>query len=45
MKFPVEMPHAAVAEFCVRNHIRNFSLFGSILTPRFGDDSDIDMLV
>jgi len=29
----------------VRNHIRKLSLFGSILTPRFGDESDVDMLV
>jgi len=42
---PVEMPRDAIAAFCVRNHIRKLSLFGSILTPRFGDESDIDMLV
>jgi predicted nucleotidyltransferase len=42
---PVEIPHDAITEFCVRNHIRKLSLFGSILTPRFGDESDIDMLV
>jgi predicted nucleotidyltransferase len=28
-----------------RNHIRRLSLFGSVLTSRFGDLSDIDMLV
>jgi predicted nucleotidyltransferase len=42
---PVEIPREAIAAFCVRNHIRKLSLFGSILTPRFRDDSDIDMLV
>jgi predicted nucleotidyltransferase len=42
---PVEVPGEAVAAFCVRNHIRKLSLFGSILTPRFGDASDIDVLV
>ena len=42
---PVEIPHEAITAFCVRNHIRKLSLFGSILTPRFGGESDIDMLV
>lgn len=42
---PVEIPREAIAGFCVRNHIRKLSLFGSILTPRFHDESDIDMLV
>ena len=42
---PVEMPRDAIAAFCVRNHIRKLSLFGSVLTPRFSDESDIDMLV
>ena len=42
---PVEIPREAIAAFCVRNHIRKLSLFGSILTPRFSDESDIDMLV
>lgn len=32
-------------EFCERNHIRKLSLFGSVLTPRFRPESDIDMLV
>jgi len=34
-----------IAAFCLRNHIRKLSLFGSILTERFRDESDIDMLV
>jgi len=42
---PVEIPRAAIAAFCERNHIRKLSLFGSILTERFRDESDIDMLV
>jgi len=42
---PVEIPREAIAAFCARNHIRKLSLFGSILTPRFGAESDIDMLV
>ncbi|HEY3825293.1 MAG TPA: nucleotidyltransferase domain-containing protein [Bryobacteraceae bacterium] len=42
---PVEIPREAIADFCVRIRIRKLSLFGSILTDRFGDQSDIDMLV
>jgi predicted nucleotidyltransferase len=42
---PLEIPREAIAAFCVRNHIRKLSLFGSILSPRFRDESDIDMLV
>src|SRR5438034_1241370 len=34
-----------IAEFCARNHIRKLSLFGSILTPRFSSESDVDLLV
>jgi predicted nucleotidyltransferase len=42
---PVEIPREAIASFCARNHIRKLSFFGSVLTSRFGDQSDIDMLV
>ena len=42
---PVEIPSEAIAAFCQRNHIRKLSLFGSILTDRFRDDSDVDLLV
>jgi uncharacterized protein len=41
----VRIPSEAIAAFCERNHVRKLSLFGSVLTERFGDDSDIDMLV
>ena len=34
-----------LAEFCRRRHIRKLSLFGSVLTPAFGADSDIDVLI
>ena len=39
------IPRAFLESFCARNHIRRLSLFGSVLTPRFRADSDIDMLV
>jgi predicted nucleotidyltransferase len=41
----VNLPEDALAEFCARWKIRELSLFGSVLTEAFGDDSDIDVLV
>ncbi len=40
----IEMPREQLAEFCRRNHIRNLSLFGSILRDDFGPNSDVDIL-
>ena len=34
-----------LAEFCRRNHIRQLSLFGSVLRDDFGPGSDVDVLV
>jgi len=34
-----------IARFCRRNHIRKLSLFGSVLTRAFNEESDIDVLV
>ena len=34
-----------LADFCRQNHIRRLSLFGSILTEDFSNDSDVDVLV
>ena len=34
-----------LAEFCRRNHIRKLALFGSVITDRFGPNSDVDFLV
>ncbi len=42
---PIELPREQIEAFCVRNHIRKLSLFGSVLTPRFRPSSDIDVLV
>jgi predicted nucleotidyltransferase len=42
---PIAVPSELIAEFCRRNHIRKLSFFGSVLTPRFGPDSDVDVLV
>lgn len=39
------IPRDKIEAFCVRHHIRKLSLFGSILTPRFRPESDVDVLV
>lgn len=35
----------AVADFCRRWHVREFSLFGSVLRDDFTEDSDMDVMV
>ena len=42
---PIAVPAEFIAEFCGRSHIRRLSFFGSVLTPRFRSESDIDVLV
>jgi predicted nucleotidyltransferase len=42
---PVELQPQQIEAFCVRNHIRKLSLFGSVLTDRFRPESDVDVLV
>ena len=39
------VPKDKITDFCRRNHIRQLSLFGSVLRDDFGPDSDIDVLV
>lgn len=34
-----------LADFCRRNHVRKLAIFGSALTERFNDASDVDILV
>jgi len=41
----IEVNHRELDEFCRRNSIRRLSLFGSVLTERFSDSSDVDLLV
>ena len=37
--------HETIAEFARRNGIRRLSFFGSIVTPAFDEQSDVDILV
>ncbi|MGD0498419.1 MAG: nucleotidyltransferase domain-containing protein [Bryobacteraceae bacterium] len=41
----IEIPEAEITGLCRRNGIRKLALFGSVLTPRFSDSSDVDVLV
>ena len=41
----LEIPKLEIADFCRRNRIRKLAFFGSVLTDRFSDASDIDVLV
>ncbi len=40
-----EIPEAQIGELCRRYGIRRLALFGSVLTNRFSETSDIDVLV
>jgi len=41
----ITIPEERLTEFCRRHHIRRLALFGSVLRPDFGPDSDVDVLV
>ena len=41
----IEVSHKELFEFCRGNSIRRLALFGSVLTERFSDSSDVDVLV
>jgi hypothetical protein len=41
----IEIPKEQIAEFCRRHHIRQLSLFGSVLRDDFREGSDVDVLV
>jgi len=41
----IEFSKGRLAQFCQRNAIRRLALFGSALTDRFSDSSDVDVLV
>ena len=41
----IQIPRKILEEFCKRNHIVRFSLFGSALREDYRPDSDIDVLV
>ena len=41
----IQIPEVEITDLCRRNGIRQLSLFGSVLTSRFSNSSDVDILV
>ena len=44
MDLPIAVDKERIAGFCRRHHLTKLALFGSVLTDRFGPDSDVDVL-
>ncbi len=44
MELPIEVDREQLATFCRKHHLIKLALFGSVLTDRFGPDSDVDVL-
>jgi len=44
MELPISIDEGRVAAFCRKHHLTKLALFGSVLTDRFGPDSDVDVL-
>jgi len=42
---PIEIDKEEIAAFCQKHHITKLALFGSVLTDKFREDSDVDVLV
>jgi predicted nucleotidyltransferase len=45
MRARLQLPQDKLAQFCQAHQVRRLALFGSVLTDRFGPDSDVDVLV
>jgi predicted nucleotidyltransferase len=45
IQLPINVQKEKIDHFCQRHHIVYLALFGSVLTPRFSNESDIDVLV
>jgi predicted nucleotidyltransferase len=41
----LDLSQEMIADFCIKWHINEFALFGSVLRRDFGPDSDVDVLV
>jgi len=41
----IEIPEKQIKDFCKKWNIKELSLFGSVLTEKFNQDSDLDILV
>jgi len=45
VELPIQVDKARIAAFCQKHHIVKLSFFGSVLTDRFSEQSDVDVLV
>jgi hypothetical protein len=45
MELPIAMDKTVLADYCREHYILKLAFFGSILTDRFREDSDVDVLV
>jgi len=45
MELPIHVDHEQIKTFCERHHITKLAFFGSVLTDRFDDESDVDVLI
>lgn len=41
----IEIDDESVASFCAAHGVKRLALFGSVLGDRFGEQSDVDVLV
>jgi len=44
MELPIQVDKERIVRFCCDHHLTKLALFGSVLTDRFGSDSDVDIL-
>lgn len=44
MDLPIQVNKDEIADFCRKHHLTKLAFFGSILTDRFGPNSDVDVL-
>jgi len=44
MDLPITIDQEQLAAFCRKHHLTKLAFFGSVLTDRFGPDSDVDVL-
>jgi len=45
MSLPIQIEKDAIGRYCRKHHITKLAFFGSVLTDRFGPESDVDVLV
>jgi len=45
IKMYLDNYHTYLAEYCRQNNVKSLYVFGSVLTDRFDNDSDIDLVV